>query len=76
MSDEDKVKESIKFNIEAIKLLTLLFITTGGGAVSLIAGGVPFARHVILAAAGMMFSITSGILAIFVYRNTKKLING
>lgn len=32
---DDLNKERIRFNIETVKLLTLLFITTGGGAIKL-----------------------------------------
>ena len=44
----DLDKERLKFNIEIIKLLTLLFITTGGGAMAIIAEGIDAARESIL----------------------------
>jgi hypothetical protein len=64
---DDKVKEQIKFNTEIIKLLVLLFITSGGGTLTLIAEGVDVAREGVLGFAGMLFSITSGILGFVVY---------
>ena len=71
---EDKIKERIKLNVEIIKILALLFAATGGGAVSLILSDDFSASHAVLAVAGMLFAFTSGILAIFVYSQTKKLL--
>jgi hypothetical protein len=71
---DEKVKERVKFNTEITKLLVFLFITTGGGALSLIADGIGAAREAILAFAGMVFSITAGIYGLVFYAQTKKLL--
>ncbi|WP_073140964.1 hypothetical protein [Chryseolinea serpens] len=71
---DEKVKERIKFNTEITKLLVLLFITTGGGALSLIADGIDAVTEAILAFGGMAFGITAGILGLKVYSNTEKLL--
>ncbi|MBX2966776.1 MAG: hypothetical protein KF845_11555 [Cyclobacteriaceae bacterium] len=75
---EDQRKERIKLNTEIIKVLVLLFIATGGGAISLIlTRDVPIAlerAYTVLSFAGMLFAITAGILAIFVYVQTEKLL--
>jgi hypothetical protein len=72
MSEEER--ERVKFNTEIIKLLGLFFIATGGGTISLILSGLPSAAYGVMAVAGMIFALTSGILAIFVYTQTKKLL--
>ena len=73
---DDLNKERIKFNIEIIKLLTLLFITTGGGGLALLVEGSTSPSRWILGMTGALFAAGSGALAIFVYRNTvKKLQN-
>jgi hypothetical protein len=72
VTDEDK--ERIRFNTELIKLLMVLLLATGGGAVSLILQGMTHGKHVILTAAGMIIAITTGIMAYRVYRYTRKLI--
>lgn len=71
MTDEDK--ERIRFNTELIKLLIMLFLATGGGAISLILHELPRGKHMILAASGMMFAIASGIMTYRVYYRTKRL---
>jgi hypothetical protein len=72
----DLNKERIKFNTEIIKLLTLLFITSGGGGLALIAEGLGSITELIFGIAGIFFAIASGILAVFAYKNTlKKLRN-
>ena len=71
---DEKVKERIKFNTEIIKLLVLLFITTGGGALTLIADGIGAAREAVLAFTGMVFAITAGIFGLVIYSNTQKLL--
>ena len=55
-----------------IKLLTLLFITTGGGGLALIAEGHDTRIEWILGALGTCFALGSAILAIAVYKNTLK----
>ncbi len=69
---DDLDKERFKFNIEIIKLLTLLFITIGGGALALIAEGLDGISKWILIFGGVLFAISSGIMAIVVYKNTLK----
>lgn len=71
MSESDK--ERVKFNTEIIKLLVLMFLATGGGTVSLILN-FKSATHGVLAAFGMLISLICGILAIFVFRQTEKLL--
>jgi hypothetical protein len=71
---DEKVKERIKFNVEVIKILALLFVATGGGAVSLIIAEKFKASYAILAVAGMLFAFCLGILAISDYNQTKKLL--
>jgi hypothetical protein len=71
---DEKVKERIKFNTEITKLLVLLFITTGSGALSLIADGIDAAREAILTFGGMVFSITAGVCGLVFYSQTKKLL--
>jgi hypothetical protein len=71
---KDEVKERIKFNIEIIKVLILLFVASGGGAISLVLDGLPRGRHVVLAAGGMIFALTSGVFAWKVYIRTIKLL--
>ena len=74
---DDLNKERIKFNTEIIKLLTLLFITTGGGGLALIAQGADTLTEWILGIGGVFFATGSGILALFCYKNTlRKLHNG
>jgi hypothetical protein len=67
---DDLNKERIKFNTEIIKLLTVLFITTGGAALALVLEGLEAIFERILGIAGMVFSVTSGFLAIVLYKNT------
>ncbi len=73
---DDLDKERLKFSIEIIKLLTLLFITIGGGAMAIIAEGINAARESILVFWGMLFAIGSGILGIVVYKNTLDKLKG
>ena len=70
----DKRKEKIRFNTEIIKILTLSVIATGGGTVSLIVSNLETAIDELMAVTGMILSMVFGILAIFVYRQTKRLI--
>lgn len=72
---KDQIKEQIKFNTEIIKLIVLLMVATGGGALSLIIGGLTHARDVILAAAGMIVAITCLIITYKRYRITQQLID-
>lgn len=51
-------------------------VATGGGALSLIIGGVHLGREIVLAAFGMISSIASLIVTYYQYRFTKKLIDG
>ena len=69
---DDLNKERIGFNIEIIKLLTLLFITTGGGSLALVAVGLDTLREEILAFWGMIFAFACGIMGIYMYKNTLK----
>jgi hypothetical protein len=69
----DEKKERIRFNIEILKLLMLLFVASGGGAISLILGGLPTGKDVIITAAGMILAFTTGILVVNLYRETLKL---
>jgi hypothetical protein len=69
---DDLNKERIKFNTEIIKLLTLLFITTGGGGLALIVDGLDTPTKQLFGIAGTTFAFGSGALAIAVYRNTLK----
>jgi len=57
-----------------IKLLVVLFMATGGGSLALIAEGIEMAREAILAFAGMVFAVTSGVLGLMIYMNTQKLL--
>lgn len=70
----DQTKERIKFNTEIIKLLVLLFVAFGGGAISLLLQGVTLGKQVVIIAGGMIFAIATGIFAFVRYRNTEKLI--
>lgn len=70
----DQTKERIKFNTEIIKLLVLLFIGSGGGAISLLLQGVTMGRQVVIIAGGMIVAMATGIFAFVRYRNTEKLI--
>ena len=67
---DDLNKERIRFNIEIIKLLTLLVITTGGVALALVLEGLDGMFETILGTMGLVSSVTSGFLAIAVYKNT------
>jgi hypothetical protein len=69
---DDLNKEWIRFNGEIIKLLTLLFITTGGGGLALIVEGLDTPARLILGIAGTSAAFVSGALAIAVYKNTLK----
>jgi hypothetical protein len=69
---DDLNKERVRFNIEIIKLLTLLLITTGGGALALLVEGVDSLLKNSFAAAGMTVAIISGSMAIYVYKSTLK----
>ncbi len=72
----DRTKEQIKFNTEIIKLIVLLMVATGGGALSLIIGGFSHgARDAILAAGGMIIAITCLVITYKQYRITQHLIN-
>lgn len=71
---DEKVKERVKFNTEIIKLLVLLFITTGGGALTLIADGIDAGGEVVLAMGGMVFAIVVGIFGLTIYSYTKELL--
>ncbi len=75
---DDLRKERIKFNVEIIKLLTVLVIATGGGALALLTdrGTVGLTLRWTLIYSGMLVAAVSAVLAIAVYRNTlKKLRN-
>ena len=63
-------KERIRFNIEIIKLLTLLFITTGGGGLALIVEGFASRTRWILGLTGTAFAAGSGTMAVLIYKNT------
>ncbi len=69
---DDLNKERIRFNIETVKLLTLLFITTGGGAMALILGQVQSIAEKIFGFGGLLFAAVSGAGGIIIYRNTLK----
>ncbi len=72
----DQTKEQIKFNTEILKLIVLLMVATGGGALSLIIDGFSHgARDVILAAAGMIIAVTCLIITYKRYRITQHLID-
>ncbi|MBT1699897.1 hypothetical protein KK083_23625 [Fulvivirgaceae bacterium PWU4] len=71
----DRVKEQIKFNTEIIKLIVVLMIATGGGALSLIITGLTHARDVILAAIGMILAIICWVITFKRYKVTQDLIN-
>jgi hypothetical protein len=66
---DDLSKERIRFNIEIIKLLTLL-ITTGGGGLALMVKSAHSLPELILGVCGMFVAAACGILAIFLYKNT------
>lgn len=70
MNDLDK--ERVKFNIEIIKLLTLLFITTGGGSLALIADGLQGMSKWIFIFWGVFFAIVCGVMGILIDKNTIK----
>ena len=67
-------KEHIRFNTEALKLLVLLFIATGGGTVTLFIYRPTTATHMVLSAFGILATIIFGIMTIFVYRETLKML--
>lgn len=67
---DDRSKEQIKFKVEIIKLLALLFITTGGGGIALIVKGGRSLTELILGVAGMFFAAIVAAMAIFLYKNT------
>jgi hypothetical protein len=67
---DDLSRERIKFNIEIIKLLTLLFITTGGGGIALTVKDVHSRQELFLGVGGIFFAATSALLAIFLYKST------
>jgi len=69
---DDLDKERIKFDTEIIKLLTLLFITTGGGGVALIVEGLTSPTRLVFGITGALFAAGSGTMAIFTYRSTVK----
>lgn len=71
----DRTKEQIKFNTEMLKLIVVLMVATGGGALSLIIDGLTQARDVILAAAGMIIAVTCMIITYKRYRITQHLID-
>ena len=70
MNDLDK--ERIKFNTETIKLLTLLFITTGGGGLALVVQGLTSPARLILAVTGTFFAVGSGVIAMLIFKSTVK----
>jgi len=63
-------KERIKFNTEIIKLLTLLFITTGGAGLALVAEPPDTITKWALGLGGVFFAAGCGILALLTYKNT------
>lgn len=69
---DDLSKERIRFNIEIIKLLTLLLITTGGGGLALIINKVHSLPALILGVGGIFVAAACGLLAIFPSKNTSK----
>jgi archaellum biogenesis protein FlaJ (TadC family) len=71
---DDLNKERLKFNIEIIKLLTLLFITTGGGSLALLSELLDGLSRWIFIFWGMLFSLLCGVMGIVVYKNTLKKI--
>lgn len=62
LSLDELNKERIKLNTEIVKLLTLLSITTGGGALALIVEGLDSAFEVILACVGTTFAGTIAVM--------------
>jgi len=72
LSDQDK--EQIKFNTEIIKVLVLVFLATGGGAISLILQRIPGSTDAVFSVLGMIVAFTVGIAGFAIFRNTQKLI--
>jgi hypothetical protein len=71
----DQTREQIKFDTEVIKLIVVLMVATGGGALALIGKGIDSAREAILVAGGMIISITCVIITYVRYKITQNLIN-
>lgn len=61
------------FNTEIIEVLSLLFIATGGGVISLVIGGLNTAAKAVITAFVMIFVIVIGVFGLLLYSNTKKL---
>lgn len=71
---DEKIKETVKLNIELMKIIAILFAGTVGGVSSLIVKGWSSAREVMIIAIGIIVFVGLGIAFINVFRNTKSLL--
>lgn len=68
----DQTKEQIKFNTEIIKLIFVLFLTTGGGVITLVINEIDTGAEIFFTAGGMIIAV---IVLYSRYTLTQKLID-
>ncbi|MEJ0032974.1 MAG: hypothetical protein WDO15_22610 [Bacteroidota bacterium] len=72
LSDEDKVKETIRFNIERFRLATVTVLTIGAGTVSMINEGNVNGTKTFFIATGIILIVASIILGTRYFKSIKR----
>jgi hypothetical protein len=63
----DEKKERIRFNLEVIKILMVVFLGSAGGVITLILEGLSSGKYVIFTAGGMILAVVTGSYVISLY---------
>jgi hypothetical protein len=74
LSEQDRIKEQIRFNTEIIKVVAAFLLATTGSVVSFIISGIDTGREVIFTAVGLLLSTFSIFVMQYLYRITQRLI--
>ncbi len=75
LTDQDQLKERIRFKIEMIKLFAVLLIATCTGIATLLLGQVDSGVEIVFLATGMMLAVVCIRILYKQYRVTINLIN-
>lgn len=74
LSEQDRLKEQIRFNTEIIKVIAAFLLATTGSVVSFKITGIDSGREVIFTSIGMLLSTFSIFIIQYQYRITQRLI--
>jgi hypothetical protein len=74
LSEQDRLKEQIRFNTEIIKVVSAFLLATAGSVVSFIIAGIDSGREVIFTSIGLLLSAFSIFTIRYLYRITQRLI--